>query len=68
MPEKSEEALVNLSTPVKVLESVRRVEEAEVPDAPFIVIGDEPKTLNAPQVTVPVQMTEVVATEPSKDG
>ena len=68
MPEKSEEAFVNLSTPVKVFESVRRVEEAEVPDAPFIVIGDEPRTLKAPQLTVPVQVTDVVAVEPRSDG
>ena len=68
MPEKSEEALVNLSTPVKVLESESKVDDADVPDAPFIVIGEEPRTLNPVQETVPVQVTEVVATEPKRDG
>ena len=35
------------------------------PAVVLMVIGDEPKTSNAPQVVLPVQVTDVVATVPT---
>jgi hypothetical protein len=38
------------------------------PAEPVIVIGEEPSTLKLVQVTVPEQVTEVVAVVPSRFG
>lgn len=52
-------------TPLKVLLSPKRVEDAAVPAATLMVIGDAPRTANGEHDALPVQVTLVVAVEVS---
>ena len=61
VPAKVEAAFEKTFVPVKVLLSVRRVEEADIPALPVIVIGDEPMTVKGVHEAVPEHETVVVA-------
>lgn len=52
--------LENISVPLKVLVSPSNVEDADVPELPVIVTGDEPNMLKAVHEAVPAQVTVVV--------